>query len=130
MKTKGFSLVVIVLAMVHFSTAKSNVDLTNINISDDYFSKYMQQSVKRDLEKVSLLDRLVSTPPRRNLQLPPEILSSKKLRRKNSKVRSRKLDDLESTYQSLYSPDYTSGVGSSPQSMGSDSTSRKLNSKH
>ena len=134
MKTKGFSLVVIVLAMVHFSTAKSNVDLTNINISDDYFSKYMQQSVKRDLEKVNLLDRLVSTPPHRNSQHVPEILSSKSssksLRKKNSKVRSRKLDDLESTYESLYSPDYTSGVGSSMQSIGSDSTSRKLNSEH
>ena len=130
MKTKGFSLVVIMLALVHFSTAKSNIDLANINISDDYFSKYMQQSVKRDLEKVNLLDRLVSTPPHRNSQFAPEIRSSEKLHQKNSIVRSRKLNDLESTYDSLYSPDFNSGLGSSPQSMGDDSTSRNINSEH
>lgn len=134
MKAKVFSLVVVFMTTAHFSTAKSGLDLTNLSISDDYFSKYMQQSVKRDLEKVNLLDRLISTPPRHNSQPTSEMFASrtgsKKLRQKKADIKSRKLDDIESTFDSLYSPDYNNGIDNPLMSMGSDSTSCKIISKY
>lgn len=134
MKTKGFTSMIILLTLAHFSTSKHNIDLSSISLSDDYFNKYMQQNVKSDLEKINLLDRLVSTPPHSNSDIVPKFLSSKsspkKSKRRNSISKSRHLSDVESTYESLFSPDYTGGIASPTMSMGGDTTSCELISEY
>lgn len=121
MKSKAFSIVLVLLSYARFSTGKSDLDLSKLDIPDDFLSKYMQKSVTDDLASINLYDRLVATPPhdhskfdhnhgidkQNHIKKPKNSLRNKRPRELN--------DSVDSMFNTLYSPSYTDSGSLSSQ---------------
>ncbi len=123
MKTKEFSVVIVLLSLAGVIFTATGLELQNTNLPSDFMPKYMQQNIKQDLDKLSLLDKMLSTAaPSRTSQ---EKISwnhpstIRKLKPKNRSNSSRKLQDHELMLNSLYDNLYPS----TDDLMGNDSTS-------
>ena len=127
---KEFSLVVFILCSVGFAASKKHRALENVTLPDNFMGKYMQQSIKNDLERINLFDRLASSPPRQRSSSRSKNASPKsalnKLKKRRGATGSRKLEDLENIYSSILSPDYNSGIVNNSFGVSDDNSSRNV----
>jgi len=129
MRTKEFSAVIVLLSLAGMILTAPGLELKDVNLPSDFMPKYMQQNIKQDLEKLSLLDKMLSSfapqgHNQKNINL-AQPSKTRKLKQKNNSIGSRKLSDHESMLNSLYDNLYPS----TDDLMGGDSTSSKLISR-